>query len=95
MQKFCRGSVIMTSNQYQYYWFWCDDFSNVKSATQKELGGISEDNQLQGLDLTNERKYDIILNTNNAGSALNGLNHYCFAITEKIMQITPNGILVS
>ena len=95
MQKFCKGSVIMTSNQYQYYWFWCDDFSNVKSAAQKDLGGISEDNQLQGLDLTNERKYDIILNTNTTGSAANGLNHYTFAITEKIMQITPNGILVS
>ena len=66
-----------------------------KSAAQKDLGGISDDNQLQGLDLTNERKYDIILNTSQTDSALGGLNHYVFAITQKMMRITSAGIIVS
>jgi hypothetical protein len=62
-----------------------DDFTQQKSAAQRELGGISEDNQLQGLDLTNERKYDIIITASTTGSAAAGLNHYTFAITEKLI----------
>ena len=90
MQKYCKGSIIATSNMYQYNWFWLDDFSNAKSTSQKTQAGLSEDNMVQGLDLTLEKKYDIILNTNN----ILGLNHYCFAITEKLMIVTPNGIVV-
>lgn len=90
MQKYLKGSILSTSNLFQYYWFWIDDFSNVNCLSEKGIKGISENNLIQGLDLTNEVKWDIILTTESVG-----LNHYAFAITQKLMTITSNGIQVS
>lgn len=93
MNKFLKGSVLCTSNLYQYNWFWLDDWSEVKQAYQKEYYDTDTENILEGIDLINqEQKYDIIfnqLNTNN--SAVNGLNFYVYAICQKMMTINSTG----
>ena len=83
LQEKLRGSVIQSSNMYNYNWFWVDDFSQSKRLYDKNY------NEEVGLDLSVERKYDVYLTTTGA------LNNYAYATFLKILSITPAGITVN
>jgi hypothetical protein len=83
-----RGSCILSSNEYYFNWVWIEDFTD-NNPLFKDLG-VPEENCIQGLDLTNEIKYDI-----NSITAGNTLNHYVYAVTQKLLVVSPAGITFS
>jgi hypothetical protein len=93
-----RGSVISSSNMYQHNWTWVDDFSGYISAIDENSQHPDDDTFVKGIDLSTEQKWDIYLTV--TGSALasivgqTALNHYTFAVTQKMLVIGPGGIQV-
>lgn len=75
-----KGSVLQTSNMYQYNWFYRDSFDGMCSV--EKLNNLDT-----GLDLSVEQKWDIYCTTTNAT-----YNHYDFAVTQKT--ISSAGISV-
>lgn len=76
-----KGSCILSSNEYYYNWTHVEDFTN----------GNDNVNVDGGYDLnTGEVKYDIIATTANAQYM-----HYIYAIVQRKLTITPNGISIS
>ncbi len=55
-----RGSSILSSDEYYYNWVWVEDFTMNNDMYEKL--GIPAENCIDGLDLTNEIKYDIYAN---------------------------------
>jgi len=92
MKKYLLHSCLPTDNLYQYNWFWLDSFEE-----QNPLSDDIEENTICGLDLSTERQYEVIATTQASGvpPAYPALNHYVFAITQKMMTINSNGIIVS
>lgn len=84
MKKCLKGSVLQTSNMYQYNWFHLDKFDGLCQKVEGELSNIDT-----GLDLSIEQKWDIYCTTTNAA-----YNHYDFAVTQKMLTITSAGITV-
>jgi hypothetical protein len=89
IQKFCKGSVICSSNLFQYNWFWIEDFMRFNSSGDDRHFDVDPDNLLDGLDLTNKNKHDLFLTVNNTG-----LNHYVYAVCTKLLVINSAGIQV-
>jgi|688.fasta_scaffold60564_6 hypothetical protein len=85
-----KGSVILSSGQYNYNWFWMEDFTTPSSPLEQPLQPTEEVNMAQGIDLSVEQKYDWF-GTMVAGN----YNHYAFSITQKILSINANGINIS
>lgn len=86
------GSILMSSNVYQYNWFWCDDFSGDQSTLDKNQENDAT-NYYRGLDLSSEQKWDIYLNMAAAVVAI-AFNHYTFSITERMLVVNAEGIKV-
>lgn len=101
-----KGSVISSSDMFYYNWFWLEDFTGMEDRSAEPK---NKDNLEVGLDLSIERKWDFygqqmnntaatvnnILNSTIAANTNNGqYNHYSFAITQKTLTISPNGITV-
>lgn len=85
MKECLKGSVLQTSNIYQYNWFHRDKFDGVCL----DDGDQVLTNLDTGLDLSIEQKWDIYCTTVNAQ-----FNHYDFAITQKMLTISSAGITV-
>lgn len=77
-----KHSVIQGSGVYGYNWFWLDDFTGSEFTTDNT-------NLETGIDLSVEQKYELYLTTVNAA-----YNHYLFAVTQKMLTISPAGITV-
>jgi hypothetical protein len=75
------GSALMNSNVYQYNWFWVDDFTGDAPLWKKDH------NVSEGLSLAQERRWEFVSTTAGAN-----LSHYTFAVLEKEVKITPQGI---
>ncbi len=74
------GTVIQSSNMYQYNWFHLDRFDGLK--------GIESATNLEtGLDLSVEQKWDIYMTMTNAQ-----YNHLTIVVTQKILTITKAGL---
>jgi hypothetical protein len=101
-----KGSVIASSDMFYYNWFWLEDFTGISDKSKEPE---NKDNLEVGLDLSVERKWDFygqqmnntvataanILNSTIVANTSNGqYNHYSFAITQKMLTISPSGITV-
>ncbi len=74
------GTVIQSSNMYQYNWFHLDRFDGLK--------GIESATILDtGLDLSVEQKWDIYMTMINAQ-----YNHFTILVTQKILTVTKAGV---
>ncbi len=78
-----KGSVIQNHNIYHYNWFHRDVFDGEYSM-ENDMSNLAA-----GLDLNTEQKWDIFLQVVNAN-----YNHYTFAVVEKLLTVTPNGITI-
>lgn len=88
-----RGSSILSSNEYYYNWVWEENFTDNNLAFKKVME--LTDNFNEGLDLTNEIKYDVYatLGTLNPSTGnITSLTHYVYAVTEKLLTITASGV---
>lgn len=79
-----KGSVLQTSNMYQYNWFYRDRFDGLCLKEGEKISNLDT-----GLDLSIEQKWDIYCTTVSAA-----YNHYDFAVTQKMLTITASGITV-
>lgn len=89
LRNVLEGSMIVSKNMYQYNWFWCDDFSGSPSKLHK-INPVDFDNCIKGLDLSTEQKWDIFLTVKDGAQ----LNHYTFAVTQRLLNVGPNGIQI-
>lgn len=90
MKDKLKGSVIQSSNIYQYNWFWLEDFTVPSNMIDNDVNGVESDNIVQGLDLSQERKWDFFgVQTANAS-----YNHYSFSVCQKLLVMNQAGILV-
>jgi hypothetical protein len=81
-----KGSCIYSASEYYYNFNWIENFTDSASLT--ELSTIvKEFNVDEGLDLTNEIIYAIMATTNNKD-----LTHHIFAVTQKMLRISPAGV---
>lgn len=87
MQNKLRGSLIQNARVYNYNWFWEDDFSF--EASQVKDPSLDQNNIVSGLDLSQERAWSIIETTQNAA-----YNHYVFGITERLIKLHKDGIVI-
>eukprot|EP00732_Lithocolla_globosa_P004890 Lithocolla_globosa_v1_NODE_4730_length_1378_cov_357.560847.p1 type:complete len:445 gc:universal NODE_4730_length_1378_cov_357.560847:1-1335(+) len=78
-----KGSCIQSSNEYYYNWTAIEDFT---AETGPE---VNTENLDDGLDLTNEIKYDLIAVTANATHMW-----YVYAITQKSLKVQPEGVVL-
>lgn len=87
IQEKLQGSITLNENIYRYNWFWCDDFTGQeKLAIKKPL----DDNEIKGLPLTEgEVRYDFV-----AQCDATVYMHMDFAITQKMLNITAQGIII-
>lgn len=83
-KELIKGSVIQNADMYHYNWFHLDEFSGMDIKDSHKLC-----NELGGLDLNVEHKWDIYCTTANAQH-----NHYSFAVCQRMLSIGPNGIEV-
>lgn len=90
MQKKLEGSVTQNENIYRYNWFWLDDFSGMDSGAEKDSTSKLEVNELKGLDLSTNIYYQF-----NATTADDNYAHYDFVITQKMMSVSPAGLVVN
>lgn len=79
-----KNSVIQNVSIYKYNWFHVDDFGGIK--LQDTQGAF---NVRTGLPLDIEQKLDV-----NYTTAGNNLNHYNFAVTQRVLNIGAGGITV-
>lgn len=84
-----KGSCILSSDEYYYNWVWVEDFTDGKS--QNYLDAPIE-NRIDGLDLTNEILYQIQAQNSVAPVQV---NHYVFAVTQKLLIVSPAGITLA
>lgn len=80
-----KGSCILDSNNFYYNWFWLENFCD--NLPQNKRPVMTDQNLVDGLDLSVEVKYDIFANTVSAA-----YDHYVIAVTDKILTVTPSGI---
>jgi len=80
-----KGSVLQTSNMFQYNWFHRDRWDGLSLKDEE-----SQSNLETGLDLSVEQKWDIYCTTATATA----YNHYDFAVTQKMLTISSAGITV-
>lgn len=90
MQKKLEGSITQNENIYRYNWFWLDDFSGMDSMAEKDSTSKLEVNELKGLDLSTNIYYQF-----NATTANQANSHYDFVITQKMLSISPAGLVVN
>lgn len=76
------GSLILSCGQYDNNWFHVDRFEEEVPLP------VKNDENSQGIDLSLEKEYMFEFAAASAG------NHYCFAIVQKLMRITKEGIQV-
>jgi|GEM_PF-5367726 len=104
MKNKLRGSITQTSSMYYYNWHWIEDFSAIENDNK------NKQNLESGLDLTTEHKWDfyayqvstispasgagVTYSKASANANSGQYNHYTFAITQKLLTITPSGITV-
>lgn len=86
-QKRLEGSLVLNSDILRYNFFHLDDFTGSEKSVDKEY---LEKNQMVGVPLDIEQRYDWFSNHTTAAKQL---NHYDFVITQKLLQITPQGIM--
>ncbi len=77
-----KDANIWSSNEYYYNWVWIEDFTDNNSLLYKNFSELSA-NTIDGLNLTNEIKYDV-----NANCANGTYNHYVYAVTERLLTIS-------
>eukprot|EP00732_Lithocolla_globosa_P000163 Lithocolla_globosa_v1_NODE_35_length_8531_cov_41.341199.p6 type:complete len:114 gc:universal NODE_35_length_8531_cov_41.341199:3219-2878(-) len=85
-----KGSCIQSSNEYYFNFVIVEDFT-------AETGfDVNRDNLDDGLDLTNEIKYDAVLTVGDdaSGTGVTDLIHYVYAITQKTLRILPEGLVL-
>lgn len=79
LQDSFKGSLLQSSNDYNYRWFWKQDWTTPLSLDdQPEL----KDNIIDGIDLSTNKLYQIMYTTANAQ-----YQHYLFAICQKVLRI--------
>ena len=84
-----KGSCILSKNEYYYNWVWCEDFTDNVALADKPLSA-DQDNFSDGLDLTNEIKYDIFINQ--GGTTNVAVNLYVYAVTLKELTVNSTGV---
>ncbi len=82
-----RGSCLLSLDEYYYNWAYVEDFTDG-NPVWKSLS-VPDDSCMDGLDLTNQVKYEISA-YNSAGAVT--LNHYSFAVTQKLLVVNQSGI---
>jgi hypothetical protein len=86
MREYLKGSVIQTSNMFQYNWCIVRNFADTVSALEKPQVAYGV-NWIQGMPLDSEVKYDFVATTTN-----NAFTHYLFAVCQKTLKISQSGI---
>lgn len=87
-QDTLRGSGILSSDEYYYNWVWVEDFTDNNPVWRNK--SVPEENCITGLSLDNERIYTIYSTTTNAN-----YNHYIYAVCQKLLIISPAGIVIN
>ena len=92
MKKYLLHSCLPTDNLYQYNWFWLDSFEE-----QNPVSDDIEENTVCGLDLSTERQYEVLTTVSQVGTppVSQALNHYVFAITQKMLTINSSGVFLN
>jgi hypothetical protein len=86
LREYLKGSTVQTSDIYYYNWCFVRNFCDVVPKIEE----VPENqNKLQGLDLRDEQKYDMFLNTVNSA-----FNHYAFIVCQKVLHVSSAGIVV-
>ena len=81
-----KGSMLITYDVFGYNWVIIEDFSDMRPQSELPMKP-DESNLITGVSLDTERKIDIYLTTASAA-----YNHYSFAVTEKILVVSANGM---
>lgn len=85
MRELAKGTIIQSYGQFLWDWCFCDDYSNIVSVNEKE----PEDMRIrQGLPLDQLARWDIVFNAGLAAYS----RHYSWAITERELMISKQGI---
>eukprot|EP00732_Lithocolla_globosa_P004070 Lithocolla_globosa_v1_NODE_3535_length_1644_cov_125.396476.p1 type:complete len:451 gc:universal NODE_3535_length_1644_cov_125.396476:1375-23(-) len=84
-----KGSCIQSSNEYYYNFVIVEDFTALTKP------GMNTDNLDDGLDLSQEIKFDLVMVTSptasGTGPNVSDINHHIYAITQKKLTLSPNG----
>lgn len=88
MSRYLVGSTLFSMNQYQANWFFIDDFSYAKQIGYDDPSSVDEANSFEGIPLDGTVKWTIQAITANVPLA-----HYVFAITEKMLTVTPGNVV--
>lgn len=85
MRELCKGTIVQNYGQFLWDWCFCDDYSNITSVADKD----PEDVRIrQGLPLDQLARWDIVFNA----ASENYTRHYSWAITERELLISKQGI---
>jgi hypothetical protein len=86
-----KGSVIQSSDIFYHNWVWIEDWTGY---ADKEKEPSNSSNLETGLDLSQERKWDMYAQqvSNNIGNVQ--YNLYTFAVTQKMLTVNSNGLTV-
>ena len=85
-----KGTSILSENIYFYKWFWLDNFSDLINLDD------SHDPPIENLDCGLSLKDNVLYQFNATNTAGNpsGENIYIFAITERILTINAQGVIM-
>lgn len=81
-----KGSVVQSADIYKYNWFWLEDFTGAENKLIDDY-----DNLEAGLNLDVERKYDFNMLSQRATPQ--AFNFYVYAVCQKLLTISPQGII--
>ena len=84
-----KESLILNYNMYKYNWMHIDDFSDRVSCCEERPHSVNDDNLEQGIDLNLEKKWSFESNHPTGQS----LQHYTYAICQRMISISPDGIV--
>lgn len=89
LQDKIKGSSIFNSSQFVHNSVWLEDFSDCVSPSKSCVDGILRSNLVTGLDLSQEHKWDFF-----ATVVAAQYNIYTFSVALRILNITPQGVLI-
>lgn len=91
LQPKLKGSVIQTSDMFYYNWVWIEDFTGYEDMS---TAPDNKENLVTGIDLSKEVKWEFYAQSVNNGAAAT-YNCYTYAVTQKLLTITSQGMTVA
>ncbi len=88
-QQRLQNSLVLSSEILRYNFFHLDDFTGSEKSVNKDY---IEKNQMVGVPLDVEQRYDWF-STHHTTAAPKKLDHFDMVVVQKLLQITPQGIM--